>query len=371
MKIEWAPLRVPLERRIQIVVTAFFTSMLLVLLSTSFLLVAGSLIYGGLWLRSLMLLYLGYVYVHHKKTQSVVDNNGWMITRTNRLHRYYRDYFPVELVKTADLPANRNYILASFPHGILGMGICVNMGMEISKWLKLFPQVRPKIATLDHHFKTPFLREVIRLWGMVSVSKESLVYLLNKSNDPKHEDNQDGFTSNAVAILVGGAQEAMDSHPGQYMLTLKNRKGFVKMAIRTGSSIVPSLSFGEVDIYDQVENPPNSKLRRFQNSVKKLIGISPIIPKGRGMFNYTFGIVPYRRRIVQVGKSLKIIKVLFNPLPNNISVGSPIDVVKSDQPDIAYVDEIHGKVMEALHNIFEDYKDKYIPNSRQTKLVIQ
>lgn len=114
------------------------------------------------------------------------------------------------------------------------MGICVNMGMDIPKWLKLFPQVRPKIATLDHHFKTPFLREVIRLWGMMSVSKESLVYLLNKSNDPKHEDNQDGFTSNAVAILVGGAQEAMDSHPGQYVLTLKNRKGFVKMAIRTG-----------------------------------------------------------------------------------------------------------------------------------------
>jgi len=44
MKIEWAPLRVPLERRLQILVTAFFTSMLLILLSTSFLLVAGSLV---------------------------------------------------------------------------------------------------------------------------------------------------------------------------------------------------------------------------------------------------------------------------------------------------------------------------------------
>jgi len=43
-----------------------------------------------------------------------------MITRTNRIHRRYRDYFPVELVKTAELPANKNYILASFPHGILG-----------------------------------------------------------------------------------------------------------------------------------------------------------------------------------------------------------------------------------------------------------
>lgn len=108
------------------------------------------------------------------------------------------------------------------------------MGLEISEWLKLFPQVRPKVGTLDQHFVIPFLRDLLRWWGLVSVSKESLVYYLTKSNDPKDPNNLDGFTSNAVAILVGGAQEALDSHPGKYILTLKNRKGFVKMAIRTG-----------------------------------------------------------------------------------------------------------------------------------------
>lgn len=33
-------------------------------------------IYGGLLVRSLMVTYLAYVFVHHKKTQSVVDGNG-------------------------------------------------------------------------------------------------------------------------------------------------------------------------------------------------------------------------------------------------------------------------------------------------------
>ncbi|XP_043662026.1 diacylglycerol O-acyltransferase 2 isoform X1 [Drosophila teissieri] len=351
MKIEWAPLRVPLERRIQILVTAFFTSMLLILLSVSFLLVAGSLIYGGLLVRSLMVTYLAYVFVHHKKTQSVVDGNGWMITRTNPLHRHYRDYFPVKLVKTAELPATKNYILASFPHGILGTGIGINMGLEISKWLELFPQVRPKLGTLDQHFHVPFMREVLRCWGLVSVSKEALIRMLSKSNDPKHKDNRDGFTSNAVAILVGGAQEAMDSHPGQYILTLKNRKGFVRMAIRTGSSIVPSFSFGEVDIFDQVANPPSSLLRKFQDFVKKLTGVSPLIPVGRGFFNYTFGFLPFRRRIVQV-------------------VGAPIDVVMSDQPDSQYVDKVHGQVIEALEKLFDQYKDKYLENSKSATLVV-
>lgn len=68
------------------------------------------------------------------------------------------------------------------------------------------------------------------------------------------------------------------------------------------SSIVPSISFGEVDIFDQVNNPPDSLLRRLQTMVKKLTGISPLIPVGRGFLNYTIGFVPYRRPIVQVGK---------------------------------------------------------------------
>ncbi|EDW89230.1 diacylglycerol O-acyltransferase 2 [Drosophila yakuba] len=349
MNIEWAPLRVPMNRRLQTLVTAFFTYTFFTLPISSCLAVAILLYYGEMFVRSLLLIYFVIIYLDYKRNYGIMEGNGWLFYRGIRR---YRDYFPVELVKTAELPPNKNYIIASFPHGILGTGTCINMSLDIGNWLSQFPHVRPKIATLDHHFKTPFLRDILRWWGMVSVSKESLAYLLSKSNDPKHKDNRDGFTSNAVAVLVGGAKEAMDSHPGQYILTLKDRKGFVKMAIRTGSSIVPSLSFGEVDIFDQVSNPPDSSLRRFQNVVKKFTGISPLLPKGRGIFNYNYGILPHRRRIVQV-------------------VGSPIDVTKCDTPDPEYVDKIHGQVIRALEKMFDEYKEKYAPNSKQTKLIIQ
>lgn len=29
------------------------------------------------------------------------------------------DYFPIDLVKTAELPPNRNYLIAACPHGII------------------------------------------------------------------------------------------------------------------------------------------------------------------------------------------------------------------------------------------------------------
>lgn len=51
-------------------------------------------------------------------------------------------------------------------------------------------------------------------------------------------------------------------------------------------------------------------------------------------------------------------------------MGSPIDVIQSDQPDAAYVDKIHKQVIEALEKMFEKYHDEYIPNAKQSKLII-
>lgn len=43
-----------------------------------------------------------------------------MLMRNSFMSEHLRDYFPVELVKTVDLKADRNYLFASFPHGIMG-----------------------------------------------------------------------------------------------------------------------------------------------------------------------------------------------------------------------------------------------------------
>ena len=37
-----------------------------------------------------------------------------------------------------------------------------------------------------------------------------------------------------MAIIVGGVQEALDSRPGGYKLVLRNRKGFIRLALMHG-----------------------------------------------------------------------------------------------------------------------------------------
>lgn len=39
-------------------------------------------------------------------------------------------YFPISLVKTQDLPADRKYVFGYHPHGIIGMGAISNFATE-------------------------------------------------------------------------------------------------------------------------------------------------------------------------------------------------------------------------------------------------
>ena len=74
------------------------------------------------------------------------------------------------------------------------------------------------------------------LHGVGSVSKQSCANVLSKGPGV------------AIAIVIGGATEALSAHPGTADLTLKRRFGFVKMAIKEGADLVPVFSFGENDV---------------------------------------------------------------------------------------------------------------------------
>ncbi len=149
----------------------------------------------------------------------------------------------------------------------------------------------------------------------------------------------------AAAALT--ARPPPDAKPGTYDLTLRERKGFVRLAIRNGASLVPVFSFGENDVFDQlVENEEGSQLRVFQTRFKQLFGWSLPLFSGRGVFNYTVGFLPHRRPIVSV-------------------VGQPIDTTKAEEPTAEQVDEVHERYMKSLEALYNKYKDVYAKDRRR------
>uniref|UniRef100_A0A8R1ECS7 Acyltransferase n=2 Tax=Caenorhabditis japonica TaxID=281687 RepID=A0A8R1ECS7_CAEJA len=166
------------------------------------------------------------------------------------------------------------------------------------------------------NFSMPFRREIILLFGCIDCSKESIRYTLSGEHRQKKKGN-------AIVLVVGGAAEALDAHPGTHELTLKSRKGFVREALITGSDLVPVYSFGENDVFGQVSNPAGSTLRKWQEYARNMMGMSLPLVKGRGFLQYTVGWLPFRR-------------------PINTVIGAPIRVKRVENPSKEQIDKLHA-----------------------------
>jgi len=176
--------------------------------------------------------------------------------------------------------------------------------------------------------------------GMRSVSRESIVNILTKGG-------MDGEgMSRGVTIVIGGARESLEAVPGNLRLVLKERKGFVKIAVRTGSDLVPVLAFGENSLYDQLEKDDHPMVHRLQMFILKVWKFTLPFMHGRGIFNYDVGMMPYRH-------------------PLNIVVGAPIKVVQSATVDPVEVDRLHELYVKELEKLWERYKDEFAADRKE------
>ncbi|VDK53808.1 unnamed protein product [Anisakis simplex] len=333
--IELAPLNVSLERRLQTLAMCYHVSMAFII---PFLVVIMPiyLLFTCLW--PIVVLYAVWVYYDRESPRRGGYPSKWW--RTQRIHNYMANYFPIKLHKTADFPLGHNYLIGAHPHGIIAIGTYVNFTTNANGIFEMFPSMQIRLCTLTAQFYTPLRREFGMLSGLVDCSKDSLQYLLDI----------DRTKNNIVGLVVGGAEEALDAHPGKHILTLKSRKGFVRIALKTGAHLVPMYSFGENELFDQVSNPVGSKTRLIQQRIKRVLGFSTPIAHGRGIFNYNFGIWPYRH-------------------PINSVIGAPIAVQKTPDPTDEQVDVLHKKYITALIDLFEEHKAKYgVP--KETQLII-
>ncbi|KAI4564466.1 hypothetical protein MJT46_010264 [Ovis ammon polii x Ovis aries] len=187
------------------------------------------------------------------------------------------------LVKTAELDPSRNYLAGFHPHGIGVIGAFTNLCMEVMGFSSVFPGICSHLMMLNMWFCFPFFRDYIMSMGLVSADKESAAHILSRKGG-----------GNLLSIIVGGIQEALTARPGAYKLVLQNRKGFIRLALIHGAALVPIFSFGENDIFDQVENSPGSWLHWFQDRLLKTTRFSIPLFYGHGVFQYSVGFMPYR-----------------------------------------------------------------------------
>ncbi|KAF2499239.1 DAGAT-domain-containing protein [Lophium mytilinum] len=337
-KIRYAPLNVPLQRRLQTLVVLMHT------LSVAGLLAIFFLACGVPLLWPIVLPYSLYVLFSHAGTDGKLSHRSerW---RRSSIWSLFASYYPARLHRSAELPPTRKYIFGYHPHGIISHGAWAAFATEALGFSQLFPGITNTLLTLDANFRIPLYREYALRMGLASVSRESCEALLTHGGP-----NGEGM-GRAITIVVGGARESLDARPGTFRLVLKRRKGFVKIAIRTGADLVPVLGFGENDIYDQVDAKTHPWVHKFQLLVKKIMGFTVPLFHARGIFNYDVGMMPYRR-------------------PLNVVVGHPIKVMQQEQPDREYVESLHAQYVEELERMWNEWRDTFAPaRTEELKMV--
>uniref|UniRef100_A0A5S6R0K4 diacylglycerol O-acyltransferase n=1 Tax=Trichuris muris TaxID=70415 RepID=A0A5S6R0K4_TRIMR len=179
------------------------------------------------------------------------------------------------------------------------------------------------------NFLWPLRREYMELLGAVSCSRESIGYLISRPEG-----------GNALVIVAGGAEEALVSQPDTHRIVLRKRKGFVKVAIQYGTALVPSYSFGEVDIFRQLKNEEGSTLRRIQNAIGNIFTFTTPLFYGRGALGLRFGFIPFQRPICTV-------------------VGCPIEIEKNENPTDEELSRVHDRYVSELLTLFEEHKSSF------------
>jgi len=128
----------------------------------------------------------------------------------------------------------------------------------------------------------------------------------------------------SIGLMAGGIAEIFLTSRKDEMIYLKNRKGFIKLAMQLGTPLVPIYYFGNTQLFDFVGGETLSRLsRKFK--------LSMVLFYGR-----FFLPIPYQHPITMV-------------------VGRPIPVPHVEHPSPELVDRLHTRFVNELNKLYDDH----------------
>ena len=274
----------------------------------------------SVWLRYAFLAY-GLWMVYDRKSPS---KGGWKTKgfrrwfKKWRVWKWFRDYFPATLVTTTKIDTTRNYIVGLHPHGVYCLSFFANV-----LFTPHFEQVTGldvRVSTIPASFYLVLWRDFCLAIGAVSCEKNAM----KRALDTKLAKGS------CMVIPVGGGEEFTHMRKGTMDLVLAKRKGFVKLALQTGNSLLPVIAFGENELLERVTHP---LLEPMHKILYKAFHMA--LPLFVGRFS-----LPLPRRV-----------------PLVTVVGKPIIVGQVLHPSDAEVDGLHAEYIKQLKQLYNEHKD--------------
>lgn len=245
------------------------------------------------------------------------------VLKSSKYWDIIRDYFSLKIIKTCDL-GEINYLFITHPHAVLPFASTVAFGQTEceNSFQSLFPHLDVRFLAASFCFNTPIYRDLMLYSGCFEADYETGSELLSK-----------GFS---VSLFPGGAQEALYSRPEKDIIILKSRTGFIKLAMKNGTSIVPCFCFNEANGWN-ISERKIYLWDLFRDTFKQLTGIS--IPN-------VSNILPLKS-------------------PCTLVIGSPIKIPKNENPKHEEVQKYLDIYIESIQYLHNEYSKIYsIPSGK-------
>lgn len=173
----------------------------------------------------------------------------WLIKRMGPVLDYF-DYEEIIETKPVDvrdlLRDGKTFIVAAQPHGVLSYcAICAAVNTDEEFLCTIGTGVASAVL------KFPILKHVMGIFYLVDASKANLRKHFRK-----------GGIKGSVKLYVGGMAELFLCSDSEEVLYLKNRKGFIKLALQEGVDVVPVYFFGNTTVLSVLKSGVLASLSR-------------------------------------------------------------------------------------------------------------
>ena len=250
---------------------------------------------------------------------------------------------PTELAK-AEAEKDAQFVFAAFPHGTNSDFRVLLDGMFREVIPNIIEQDRMRTLAASILFRIPIVREIALWTGCIDASRKCAEAALVQKK--------------SLLVLPGGEAEQIRTIYGRERIFLTKRKGFIKLAMRTGVPVVPMYVFGSSDAY--YTYPKNTDKNNSSNDSQK--------------FDWSFYQLRHKLQ-KNFGICITLCSGLWGsplcPLPKKTTIvfGKPIwfessETPKSDskscgfEPTSEELDKGHALFVKELTALFDEHKTR-------------
>jgi 2-acylglycerol O-acyltransferase 2 len=169
----------------------------------------------------------------------------------------------------------------------------------------------------------PIWGKCLRLMGLVDCRRENALRTMARGR--------------TIGLLPGGISEIFFNSADIECMYIRKRKGFVKLALRSGRPLVPCYTFGNTQVFHCFGG---KRLKKISELLRACVTV---------FWGRWFLPVPFR---------VPLTCIIGEPMPvDKWELGD--DTVADRAAFDAEVDRVHGKFLEAMHELFERHKSHY------------